>query len=211
MTATATTTADRPTLTSLAVAAQAGSARARDALLRGLTSWLTRTLFKEVRARGLGLDDADVEDVAQEILLDVWRTDLMRYQADKGDFLGFVMARVRWRLTDEVRRRARRSFVSLDAPVAEGREYEAVGARPDEKREEAARELKLILLPSLLERALAEDDGARYAVRAYHLEDRPLRDVAADLGVHVSNACRARKRGLALLKKRLPAELRFAA
>src|SRR5690606_11978865 len=103
-----TTAALRPSLSSLAVAAQGGCPHARDALLRGLFGWLTKTLFREVGRRGLRLDDADVEDLAQDILMDVWRRDLARYQADKGDFLGFVMARVRWRLTDEVRRRTRR-------------------------------------------------------------------------------------------------------
>lgn len=202
---------DRPTLSQLAAAAQEGSSAACDALLRGLSTWLSAALFKEVHRRGLVFDDADVQDLAQDILLDVWRTDLVRYRAEKGDFLGFVMARVRWRLTDEVRRRTRKSCASLDDDAQEGREHEALGARPDEKSEEAARELKLIVLPSLVERALQDDDGARRAVRSYDLEERPLRDVAADLGVHVSNACRARKRGLALLAQRLPAELRAAA
>lgn len=204
------TAAVRPSLSSLAVLAQSGCPRARDALLKGLSGWLTKTLFREVGRRGLGLDDADVEDVAQEILLDVWRRDLARYQADKGDFLGFVMARVRWRLTDEVRRRTRHAAASLDE-LPEEHEPEAAAARPDEKLEAHARELTLIVLPSLVERALAGDDAAHRAVKGYDLEERPLRDVALALDVHVSNASRARRRGLSLLARRLPAAVRAAA
>lgn len=207
-----TTAAQRPNLSALAVAAQAGCVSSRDALLTGLSGWLTKTLFREVGRRGLRLDDADVEDLAQEILLDVWRRDLERYRADKGDFLGFVMARVRWRLTDEVRRRVRHLTTSLDEGAEEHEhEHEAEGARPDQKLEAVERELTLILLPSRGERALPDDTDARDAVRAYDLEERPLREVALTLGVHTSNASRARKRGLRLLSRRLPAAVRAAA
>lgn len=201
----------RPNLSALAVRAQAGDQAACDALLRGLLGWVPATLFKEVRLRGLVLDDADVMDLAQDIVLDVWRKDLQRFQQDKGDFLGFVMARVRWRLTDEIRRRTRHGLVSLDEDMESGHDHEAKGAQPDEKSEEATRELKLILLPAVVDRALSDDDAARRAVQSYDLDDKPLKEVASELGVHVSNACRARKRGLALLAVRLPQELRAAA
>lgn len=202
--------APRPSLSSLAVSAQGGCPAALDALLAGLSGWLTKALFREVARRGLGLDDADVEDLAQELLLDVWRRDLSRYRAERGDFLGFVMARVRWRLTDELRRRARHASVSLDEPV-EDQETAAEGARPDEKLSSAERELTLIVLPTLVEDALDDDVDAREAVRAYDLEGRPLREIASTLGVHISNASRARKRGLRLLSRRLPAAVRAAA
>lgn len=206
-----TAVAPRSTLSSLAVAAQDGCLRSRDALLGALSGWLSKALFREVGRRGLRLDDADVEDLAQDILLEVWRRDLARYHAERGDFLGFVMARVRWRLSDELRRRAKQAAGSLDEEGEEAHEPTVESDRPDEKLLSAERELTLIVLPSLVARALDDDADARDAVRAYDLEGRPLREVASTLGVHISNASRARKRGLHLLSRRLPAAVRAAA
>ncbi|MFZ9888543.1 MAG: RNA polymerase sigma factor [Myxococcota bacterium] len=196
-----------PHLTTLALATKAGDARACTALMRGLTSWLRATLFRAVHGRGLPLCEADVEDLTQELLLEVWTKDLARFDGTRGDFLGFVKARVRWKLGDTTRRASKnRETVTAELP-----ETPAPHACPEEQIDAAHRELVLLTLPTVVDRVLQHDSAAHQAVRHYDLDGQPLKRVAQQLGVHVSNACRTRQRGIALLAERMPAALRLAA
>lgn len=195
----------------LAARAQRGEQPALERLLASLSERLPSLVFRELGLRGYHLADADVQDLAQDVLILVWQRDLGRFDSERGGFLSFVRGRVRWAVADAVRKKTRQAHVSLEDRQEEGYELEAEGARPDETQERAERELKLLVLPKLVKETLACDESARLAVMGNDLERRTLAEVATDLGVHISNACRARKRGLALLQQRLPQELRVAA
>jgi RNA polymerase sigma factor (sigma-70 family) len=201
--------APRAQLSDLASLAQQGDEAALSRLLRALSARLPGLVFGELATRGYHLSEADVQDLAQEVLISVWQKDLGRYCPERGAFVAFVRGRVRWAVADAVRKRSRRAQVPLEREG--GQELEAVGARPDEVCAQTDRELKLLVLPRLVLHALAADDAACAAVVGNDLERRTLAEVAEGLGVHTSNACRARKRGLSLLQQRLPAELRAAA
>jgi RNA polymerase sigma factor (sigma-70 family) len=191
-------------LTLLAEAARSDS-DARDALLSELAGLLPRAVSRELGRRGCALSDEDIADVVQDILVEVWLKDLPRFDSALGTFLTFLKRRIAWRVMDAVRGRARCAEDSLEESAEHGFDPEAVGARPDELCESSAFELKLLVFEHAVADALEGDDRAHVAVVEHDLRGRPLREVADTLGVHTSNACRARQRGLARLKAALPA------
>lgn len=200
----------RSPLDELACRARAGDAAAGESLFRHLLVRLRPLVARAAR----GLSPADVEDLVQEIAVAAWEVDLHRYDPARGSFLVFVGKRLRWRVADHRRKLARRRADSLEARLSSGAaEPEDALARPDDKIALQAREATLLRLPSLLGDALdgMRDGAAKAALVQHDLQGKALTEVARSLGVHASNACRARKRALEHLQRTLPEEARAAA
>lgn len=200
-------------LCALAVRAAADEPGAVERLARELYELVPGTLRGVLSRRGFVLDAQAREDVVQEVVWKLVDRDLPRFDATRGTFATLIRYRVRWCLADALRGASRRSENELftweeeelcDAPAP-------VEERPDERLERAQVELRLLVLRDDVERVLADEPAARRAVVRHDLDGVKLADVAGELQVHTSNACRQRQKGLRLLAERLPAELREAA
>lgn len=200
-------------LSQLALRARSGDARALHQLLAKLPPRLTPWVKVELQRRGQSVDAHQLDDIVQDLVIATWRADLARFDPQKGSLLGFLRKRVAWRVGDTLRQTTRRSHISLDQMREQGREPAAHAACPESRLESLRAELSLRLLPRLVDGALADlaDPAAAVAVRVHDLRACPLREVAQQLKVHTSNACRARQRGLRYLAERLPALLPVAA
>lgn len=200
---------------SLALQAQGGDARALENLLGRLHRMMRPWIYGALSRRGRFHCEGDIDDILQDVLIAVWQTDLARFDAQKGHLLGFLRQRVAWRVGDTIRRQAR-SRTEEWTDVHEQNVSLVNEDAPDQKLEQINREQKLFVLPSVVEDALGElaeqaDPAAAHAVRAHDLEGRPLREIAEELEVHVSNACRARQRGLHWVSQKLNQDWRQAA
>ena len=200
-------------LTPLALAAQRGDGKALNELLRALPPRLTHLVLRELRVQGRSLPAHEIDDVVEDLLVSAWRYDLARFDATRGTFVAFLKKRVSWRVGDAVRVHGRSRTTELSDEQVAGARLVAPDAGPQERLDASRRELKLLVFPGAVRTALSQldDASAARAVTAYDLEGCELREVAAELGVHTSNACRARQRGLRWLREHLPEELREAA
>lgn len=87
----------------------------RESLIGGLPDWEDRARWQEFFdtywrliygvARKSGLSDAEAHDVVQETVLSVART-IGRYDRKAGSFKSWLMQLTRWRIIDQVRKRA---------------------------------------------------------------------------------------------------------
>lgn len=176
------------------------------ALREALTLMSRRLLGR----RGAMLSDADIDEVVQEILIAVWQQDLERYDAERGELLAFLNARVRWRLKDAVRE------LSLHAERYEALtttfDAELEGSHLDEQLETEQAERRLRLLPAVADEHLKKmrDAAARRAVRE-SLSGTPLRVLAGRLGQSPSTVTRARNRAIAHLRQDVRFSMRMAA
>lgn len=208
-------TVSETALQELALLAQRGDDAALERLLGQLQSILKPWIYGGLIKRGRFRCDSDVDDILQDILISIWQIDLPKFDATKGHLLGFLRQRVAWRVGDSIRREARsrtEEWTEINEQCA-SLEYEHT---PDQKLAQSQHEQKLWLLPHVVAEALDElsetaDPAAAHAVRAHDLEGRPLREVAQELQVHVSNACRARQRGLHWISSKLDSTWREAA
>jgi len=149
----------------------------------------------------------------QEVVLAVVQKDLPRFAPELGTFATLIRFRVRWCIADALRQACRRSarewLASDESELSEA--AAPVIDQPDERMALARAELRLLVLRDEVEAALADVPAARDAVVWHDFDGMRLQDIAAEMSVHTSNACRQRKKGLRLLAERLPAELREAA
>lgn len=188
-------------LDALALRAQRGEPGARAELvekllkrLRPLVSHLIATRSRDV------FGAADVDDVLQDIVVFVWQQDLHRFDPARSGFLTYVSRRLRWHVADLTRAARRRAADDLDD--AEFGEVADCRSDPEALLEARRGEDMLLSLPETI--AAADIDAqALLAVQLYDLQGASLADVARQLQVHISNACRARQRGLKLLARQL--------
>lgn len=189
-------------LDELALRAQRGEPGAADALVERLLVRLRPLVRYRVLTRARGaLTEADVDDVLQDVVLLIWQQDLRRFDPGKSGFLTFVSRRLGWHLADRARHARRRrgeelDDVELEEVVDHGKDPAALLAARDAER-------ALLALPARIAGAGDVDEQARTAVVRYDLEGASLAEVARELQVHVSNACRARQRGLQRLARHL--------
>ncbi len=188
-------------LDALALAARKKVPGAEEALVQALLVKLRPIVRYRVHTSARGaLSQADVDDVLQDVVLLVWQRDLPVFDPSKSGFLTFANRRLRWHLAD-CARRARRSAgdevddIELEAVVDVDRDPEAL---LDLHRAE-------VVLRDM-ERAIGgADRSAREVLVRHDLRGATLMEVAKELHIHVSNACRARQRGLRHLARHLEA------
>lgn len=190
-------------LDALAVRAQRGEAHAVQLLLEALAVRLRRIVGHRVLAkRGYAFSEADVEDALHDLLLHIWQHDLPMFDPARSGFLTFVSRRIDWHVSDRARK-ARRLMgdevedEELELVVDEGRDPESLLAAAEDER-------TLLHLAVVIDLANT-DDTARKVIKRHDLDGATLSDVAKELSIHVSNACRARQRGLRHLTRQLGA------
>lgn len=189
------------TLDQLALQAQRGEPGALERLLKRLHARLRPLVRHHLLVKSGDVHTTtDVDDVLQDLVLLIWQQDLARFDPKRSAFLTFVSRRMRWHLIDRTRRARRRATSCM--PASDLDRLEDAKFHPEVLLEAKRTERLLRMLPSTVEQA-SVDDRARHTVQRHDLEGASLTDVARELEVHVSNACRARQRALKHLARHL--------
>lgn len=149
------------------------------------------------------------EDLLQTVLLRVLEgKDLLRYDDKKGTLTNFLWKRVKWTTADFMRR-----YIAANGPLTpladeEDAPQEQVAAlcstaqMPEALRAAAHRELAACNIERAAREALKDAPSMeRTAVLAHDLNGHSLLTVAGVYGKNASNVCRARKRGLARIRR----------
>ncbi|MCP4504545.1 MAG: sigma-70 family RNA polymerase sigma factor [Deltaproteobacteria bacterium] len=179
------------------------------ALLEGLRVLVDLCLHR----LGFHIQPFDIDDLVQELVMSCWKTDLKRFDSDKGDLIAFLITRVRWRILDFMRELGgkRERFGSYEIRVLDEDEADcnALICEVDYEGDldEKHRQQKLKAFPKLQLLELAEQDlKASEAVLRHDAEGDPMNEVAKDWGVHPATVSRARARGLVFLRENLCAQ-----
>ena len=151
-------------------AERAGDKAAYEWLLRDVGRVLRPSIRRRVQA--LGLPQAEVEDILQEVLIGL-HTMRQRWDTDRP-FLPWVYAILRYKLTDAVRRRSRQRRSQVDLSEAEWGDIVDQAAAADET----------LSVRGGLERALsALPEAQRQVVEALAIDGGSVRDTAEALHV----------------------------
>jgi DNA-directed RNA polymerase specialized sigma24 family protein len=190
-------------LDDLALAAQRHVPGTEDALVAELLERLRPIVAFAILSMKKGaLGEADIDDVLQDLVVLVWRHDLAVFDPRRSGFLTFCNRRLRWHLADVARRARRRAGEECDDAALE--EVIDVDKDPESLLTTHQRELAMLHLPKTVAQSGA-DSSAREVVVRCDLLGGKLTDVAKELDLHVSSACRARQRGLRFLARHLEA------
>lgn len=208
------TKASKEQLTALFIESQGGDRRAQQKLFEALRPVLLQCIRSAVRQRNYRLTQAQIDDVLQELLFDIWRFDMHRFDPSRGELLTFLRKRIQWKLVDHIRVHARHHCDSLERRLEELNEEPGQDeSNPECLHAQFSWETYLTHLPERVEEQLLElnDASAQQAVIRHDIDGIPLKQVAQELGIHPSNATRARKRGLVFLQNTWSDEWRQAA
>jgi len=188
-----------------------GKPGAEDAFLDRLYVELSIVARRYLGRRRQYLSDADRADVEQDLLIEIWLYDLERFDPKRGSLIGFLAARVRWRLSETVQRLARDA--ERHEEIDDALDIEAPDLCPERQLAAAARERRLSLLPMAASASLKKlsDPPAVKAVQVHDIEGRSLCSLASRLHQHPSTTTRARKRGLAHLRDDIELRILMAA
>ena len=190
-------------LDALAVRAQRAEPGAVDELIDDLLERLRPIISYRVLTRARGaLSEVDIDDVVQDIVILIWQHDLPLFDAHRSGFLTFVNRRLQWHLADTARKARVRA-----GEEADDAELESVvddGRDPESLLKAHAREVAMMNMSRTIRRAGPDTTAGKVLVE-HDLRGARLADVARQLHIHVSNACRARQRGLRHLARHLEA------
>ena len=190
-------------LDDLAIRAQRGLPAAEGQLVEALLLRLRPIVgHRLLLQRSWALGEADIEDALHDIVLHIWQHDLPLYQRERSGFLTFVSRRIDWHLADRARNARRAAGEQLDDVVLEG--IVDVDKDPESLLAVCERQETLLHLARAIE-SVRTDDTARTVLVRHDLEGATLVQVAKELHIHVSNACRARQRGVRHLTRHMSA------
>lgn len=180
-------TAAHPSSEALLVATAAGDTRAFTRLVERIRPQALRV------ARGVVRDPSIAEEVAQEVLTEVWlKAD--RFDPDRGSVTGWVATLTRRRAVDRVR--SEQASRDRDDRVARRSQVRDVDVVADE--------VELRLEHWQVRRALAElSDRQREAIELAYFAGHTYRDVARVLGIPEGTAKSRLRDGLLRLREAL--------
>ena len=174
-------------------AEQARGGGSKDGFASALADYVRAAARREKNRSG-AYAEADIDDVVQDLTLRFY-AELPLWDPTRAPFSGFISQALRWALLDASRRfRSRGPLVDPDADLV--REQAGIDLDPEALLERARKDAVIDARIAALPRALRSirDSQARKVIERTVAGAR-LSDVAAELGVHVSTACRARQRG----------------
>ncbi len=189
-----------------------------DRLLQFLLDVIRQHLAKRVRfelaRRHLYMMEIDQEDLIQDVLIQLWTVDLHRFDASKSSVATFATGRLRWMLIDRIRKQAREHAVSLEK-LADANVPDRPGYRQDPASllEDAAYEKKIAnVVAALLSSTTAHNDNqAFHIVKRHHVDNIPMKEIAAEIDRHPANVTRARQRALRYAQVSLKRQTTFFA
>ena len=145
------------------------------------------------------LPASDVDDVVQELVLEIWRVDLERFDPTRASLLTFLRRKVRWRVIEKIRARGRRSRpLRLSAEMEEQIEDESTSVV--QRQEEWIRHETAVDACASLADLEGLDERTRVVIVRHDLEGAALKDIAADMCVNPSTVTRMRQKGLRELR-----------
>jgi RNA polymerase sigma-70 factor (ECF subfamily) len=157
-------------------------------------------------ARKSGLNDAEAQDVVQETVIAVAKN-IAKYDRQAGSFKSWMLQVTRWRIVDQIRKRApggaaspertRGGTATIDrVPDPDGLNLEAVWDH----------EWQHNLLSAALERVKRKVDARHYQIfDCAVLKEWPASKVAKQLGVNIAQVYLVKHRLSALLKREVKA------
>ena len=157
-------------------------------------------------ARKAGLTDAEAQDVVQETVIAVAKN-ITKYERQAGSFKSWMLQVTRWRIVDQLRKRAPGGASSPDRSDSRTATIERV-PDPDGFNLEAAweQEWQGNLLAAALERVKRKVDARHYQIfDCAVLKQWPASKVAKQLGVNIAQVYLIRHRIGALLKREIKA------
>jgi RNA polymerase sigma-70 factor (ECF subfamily) len=146
-----------------------------------------------------GLSDAEAQDVVQETVLSVAKKmNDFKFDPALGSFKGWLLTLTRWRITDQVRKRARheRNHGPADDDTARTSEVEAV-ADPQGQKLDAIwdAEWNKNLMDAAIERVKRKVGARQYQIFDLHvIKGWSVKDVAKTLGVSTDQVYQAKSR-----------------
>lgn len=190
-------------LDTLALRAQRGEPGAVEELITVLLERLRPLVSFRVLTHGRGaLNEADIDDMLQDVIFHIWKHDLALFDPRKSGFLTFANRRIQWHLSDSARV-ARRNRGD-DVEEVELEEVVDVDRDPESLLSAHSAELLMVDMERTI-KGTGADRQAREVIVRHDLRGATLSAVADELDIHVSNACRARQRGLRHLARHLEA------
>jgi|GEM_PF-551877 len=169
-------------------------------LLLDIDPHLPRLAREVIHRRGWPLQDADIDDILQEVRIQLWTTDLGKFDANRGKLVPFVITRIYWQAASFLRDR-HEGRLHYDNYVAQ-LEEEAPPDTPDDLVADAEQRQ---LLDDIVDWARQElrDPLERDAVLAL-VDKRTLNDVADQYWTDEWRVKQARKKGLERLRRAAP-------
>jgi RNA polymerase sigma factor (sigma-70 family) len=162
-----------------------------------------------------GLSDAEAQDVVQETVISVAKKMAeFKYDPALGSFKGWLLTLTRWRITDQLRKRAKHECCQ-PAANDDGAQTDFIAAFPDEQgcRLEAIwdAEWKQNLMKAAVERVKRKVDARQYQLfDLYAVKEWPVADVVKTLGVTEFQVYKAKSRIAALIRQEIETlETRF--
>lgn len=155
-----------------------------------------------------GLTEAEAQDVVQETVITVAkRVDGLKYDPEKGSFKGWLLHITRWRIADQFRKRepaeaqakrkrgdSARTATIERAADPDGFDLEAVWDA----------EWRSSVIAAAVARVKRKVDAKQYQIfDCYVMKEWPVKKVAKELGVSVTQVYLAKHRISALFKKEL--------
>jgi RNA polymerase sigma factor (sigma-70 family) len=155
-----------------------------------------------------GLSDAEAQEVVQETVISVAKKmKEFKYDPAMGSFKGWLLNLTHWRITDQIRKRARHEGcqqITGDREMGEG----DIAVLPDQQVSQLEAlwdsEWQQNLMAAALERVKRKANAGQYQVfDLYAVKEWPVADVAKTLGVSKFQVYKAKSRVSALLREEI--------
>lgn len=186
-------------LDTLALGARQGDVLATEQFLVALHGHVEAAVAQRGRRMGRRGPAADVcADLTQDLVIELWQTDLGRWDPARGAFLTFARMRMAWRVASWMRAQSR--YMDDDAALYE---LPSDGLDPESLLQRAQRDRQVRALTHVIHERLTKQERA--VVKQVDLEERSLTAVSKKKRVHVSSTCRLRQRAHARIAREMQA------
>jgi RNA polymerase sigma factor (sigma-70 family) len=186
-------------LDTLALRTRQGDVAATEQFLVALHAQVEAAVALRSRRMGPRGPAADVcADLTQDLVIELWQTDLPRWDPTRSAFLTFARMRMMWHVASWMRAQSR--YMDDDAALYE---LPCDGLDPEALMHSAHRDRQVRALTRIIDERLTKQERA--VVKQVDLEERSLTAFSKKKHVHVSGACRLRQRAHARIAREMQA------